>query len=242
LPNTKFSLPPKDEQRRIAEILWAADKAIEKYKFLLVQTVNLRTIFVSFALNDRSSGNLSDLSSASVIEMGQSPPGHSYNTNFEGYPLLNGPTEFGEIYPIPEQWTNDPKRFAENGDILFCVRGSTTGRQNMADRKYAIGRGLAAIRGKEGKSVTPYIKILLEALTDQVFREAQGAGSTFPNITSKRLKELQVPIPTLEIQEKLSEEFNSISVTQRNIMYHISVLTELKSTLLNELIERHNVH
>jgi type I restriction enzyme, S subunit len=27
----EFSLPPLDEQKRVAEILWAADEAVEKY-------------------------------------------------------------------------------------------------------------------------------------------------------------------------------------------------------------------
>ncbi len=38
LANYEFPLPPLDEQRRIAEILWAADEAMEKYFSLLNAT------------------------------------------------------------------------------------------------------------------------------------------------------------------------------------------------------------
>ena len=82
------------------------------------------------------------------ITMGQSPKGTSVSNKGE-IPLLNGPTEFGVNHPTPVQFTNDPKRFAKKGDLLFCVRGST-GRMNWADQDYAIGRGLAALRPKEG--------------------------------------------------------------------------------------------
>lgn len=74
-----------------------------------------------------------------TIVMGQSPDGKSYNSSGNGEPLLNGPTEFGKIHPTPMQWTTAPTRFADPGDILFCVRGATTGKKNIADQRYCIG-------------------------------------------------------------------------------------------------------
>ena len=50
--------------------------------------------------------------------------------------MLNGPTEFGNKFPSPVQFTTDPKRISEIYDILFCVRGSTTGRMNWSDQKW----------------------------------------------------------------------------------------------------------
>ena len=72
------------------------------------------------------------LSDIAEIVMGQSPKGVDVNQSNEGLPLLNGPTEFTNLYPQPVQFTEYGKRFAETGDILFCVRGSTTGRMNYA--------------------------------------------------------------------------------------------------------------
>ena len=89
------------------------------------------------------------LSEYAEIVMGQSPKGDKCNVNELGTPLLNGPTEFGGYCPTPTQWTVDPKKTCKPEDLLFCVRGSTTGRMNWADQVYAIGRGLAAIRPKD---------------------------------------------------------------------------------------------
>ena len=73
------------------------------------------------------------------IVMGQSPSGDTVSTEW-GIALLNGPTEFGAHHPTPVQFTTDARKRAQPGDILFCVRGSTTGRMNWADQEYAIGR------------------------------------------------------------------------------------------------------
>ena len=90
------------------------------------------------------------------IHMGQSPPIESCNNDQEGVPLLNGPTEFGSCYPSAVQFTTDVKRYSEVGDLLFCVRGSV-GKMNWSDQRYAIGRGLAAIRLKEGKKFSSFL-------------------------------------------------------------------------------------
>ena len=102
------------------------------------------------------------LSEVCEVVKGQSPEGASYNAEGKGEPLLNGPTEFGEKYPTPVQWTISPTRFCLAGDILLCVRGATTGRKNLADRRYCIGHGLAAIRGKLDQAHTGYLSFALD--------------------------------------------------------------------------------
>jgi type I restriction enzyme S subunit len=79
--------------------------------------------------------------------MGQSPPSSSYNQNKKGLPFLQGKAEFGEIYPQPIKWCDKPIKVAEKNDILISVR-APVGDLNLADQKYCVGRGLAAIRLK----------------------------------------------------------------------------------------------
>ena len=50
--------------------------------------------------------------------------------------LINGPTEFTGKYPIKVQWTTSPTKICRVGDILLCVRGSSTGRLNIANEEY----------------------------------------------------------------------------------------------------------
>lgn len=125
------------------------------------------------------------------IVMGQSPPGATCNTTGNGLPLLNGPTEYGPHYPTPVQFTQDARKRARKGDILFCVRGSTTGRMNWADRDYAIGRGVAAIRHRTRPELQPFVRAVIEYGLPGLL--AQATGSTFPNVSADQLAGLWWP-------------------------------------------------
>lgn len=140
------------------------------------------------------------LGEVATIIMGQSPPGYTTSTEPHGMPLLNGPTEFGPHHPTPVQYTTEPRKQARKGDILFCVRGSTTGRMNWADRDYAIGRGIAAIRHSTDIRLQPFVRAVLEYhLADLL---AQATGSTFPNVSREQLRSL--PYPPLTTREQLA--------------------------------------
>lgn len=135
------------------------------------------------------------------IVMGQSPQGSSYNEFGEGVALINGPTEFTNKYPIKRQWTNRPTKICNNGDILICVRGSSTGRMNIANDDYCIGRGVAAISGKEELALTEYIYYLLDFQVNSIL--LKSTGSTFPNLTSKELNELTIVLFPIYEQRKI---------------------------------------
>ena len=136
------------------------------------------------------------------ITMGQSPPGETVSSEAE-VPLLNGPTEFGAHHPQPVQFTDDPRRFAERGDLLFCVRGSTTGRMNWADRRYAIGRGVAAIRHREDPNLQPFVRGVIEFELLRLL--AHATGSTFPNVSGQQLAQLPCPDFNLDEQRAISQ-------------------------------------
>jgi type I restriction enzyme S subunit len=138
------------------------------------------------------------LADACVVVMGQSPPGSSCNTQGKGLPLLNGPTEYGPHHPAPVQFTTDARKRAKPGDVLFCVRGSTTGRMNWADQEYAIGRGVAAVRHKHDPSLQPFVRAVIEYSLPGLL--AQATGSTFPNVSADQLSGLWWP--PLEVPEQ----------------------------------------
>ncbi|WP_196587986.1 restriction endonuclease subunit S [Aliivibrio fischeri] len=159
------------------------------------------------------------LSEIADIIMGQSPKGVSCNNSGLGMPLLNGPTEFGTTHPFPTQFTNDPKKVSKVGDILFCVRGSTTGRMNYGDQEYAIGRGIGAIRGKNGYS-TSFVKAVIESNLSGLLKIA--TGTTFPNLGKDALNNFEVKIVNEEdakfvgsISEQIEFKIaNNISMNQ----------------------------
>ncbi|KIF97620.1 restriction endonuclease subunit S [Enterobacter cloacae] len=140
------------------------------------------------------------------IIMGQSPKGEEVNNEGIGLPLLNGPTEFTDHYPLPVQHTAFEKKTSLPGDILFCVRGSTTGKMNYSDQKYCIGRGLAAIRGRNGYP-TPYVKAVLEACLPELL--AAATGSTFPNVSRDLISNISVDVLSVDDAYRISKFIES---------------------------------
>lgn len=155
------------------------------------------------------------------ITMGQSPAGENCNVSGDGLPLLNGPTEFGSKYPHPVQFTTEAKKLAEFGDLLFCVRGSTTGRMNWADQTYVIGRGLAAIRGKNGYP-NSYIRAAIESNLESLL--IQATGSTFPNVSKDLISGMTIP-------ETSPDEAVLVASILEPIDDRINLLRETNATL-----------
>jgi type I restriction enzyme S subunit len=141
------------------------------------------------------------LGTITQVLMGQSPPGESYNKTGEGIPLINGPVEFtagpfGKT--IINQYTTAPTNLCEEGDLLLCVRGSTTGRTNIAGFRACIGRGVAAIRPFFADR---YVRLFIWRQRASII--AMGRGIAFPSVSRQQIEELPVPLPPLAEQHRI---------------------------------------
>jgi type I restriction enzyme, S subunit len=168
---------------------------------------------------------------ASVM-MGLSPDGESYNADGVGTPLINGPVEFGDYFPVKTKWTEAATRFAAEGDLIFCVRGSTTGRRVVSDGKYGIGRGVCAIRANGGFPSFLYqtINVGLDRLLEKT------TGSVFPSLSAPDIKGFSVLKPSKSILE--AYERTTTPLTQRIQQNHHQsrTLATLRDTLLPKLL------
>lgn len=141
------------------------------------------------------------LGSVAEINMGQSPPGNSYNDKGKGVPLINGPVEFSKGafgQSIKSKFTTAPTKMCKKGNLLLCVRGSTTGRTNIADFDACIGRGVAAIHSYLNQN---YMNWFIVYSRELIY--SKGSGSTFPNIPYQKLAGLLVSLPPLAEQKRI---------------------------------------
>jgi type I restriction enzyme S subunit len=261
LQKMHIPLPPIKEQTQIATILSTIDRAIEQTEALIAKQQRIKTGLMQDLLTKGidENGNIRSeethefkdsplgripvewevkpLASVAEIIMGQSPQGYTYNQIGEGTPLINGPTEFGTRYiERVNQWTTSPTKLCKRGDVLFCVRGSTTGRINIANDVYCIGRGLAAIREVKNKSINSFLELFLTQLVEQLFSEASGSGSTFPSITSNRLSATLILVPSIEEQNQIVLIINSYDRHICTEETHLNKLHSLKTGLMQDLL------
>ncbi len=179
------------------------------------------------------------LGEIALIIMGQSPSGETCNQNDEGLPLLNGPTEFGEIHPFPIQYTIDPRKTSKINDLLFCVRGSTTGRMNWSNQVYAIGRGIATIRHKKGEDYRKFIKGIFDYNLQKLLAEA--TGSTFPNVSKNQLENIEILLPPLPEQKSIASILTSFDNKIELLQAQNKTLEELAQTLFKEWFGKYKV-
>lgn len=223
-------VPAIEKQREIvAEYNTLATRIETNKKLIATLEQTTQILFEKLSLEDPFDCMFDDVA---TIVMGQSPEGDYVNRENDGEPLLNGPTEFGLFSPTPVQWTSTPKKMCEPGDVLFCVRGSTTGRMNFANQKYAIGRGLAAIRAKK-KYYHWCIKLVLEKYMQEIL--ASATGSTFPNVSSDMISKLKIVVPgdeTMKINASAGEELVELIGLKSN---ENQTLTQMQTLLLSKM-------
>lgn len=165
------------------------------------------------------------------LTMGQSPPSSTYNTVGKGIPFLQGKAEFGEIYPKPAKWCSAPLRTAKRGSVLVSVR-APVGDANLANQDFCIGRGLAALSGKQ-LLVNEFLFFYL--LDSKSLLEEQGTGSTFKSINKAILTNFPIPLLPLAEQRAIAEALRAVQEAQEAPGRVIAAARELKQSLMRHL-------
>lgn len=234
-----FEIPPMDFQQLVVNTYKVLNERIEiKRKIndnLEATLAALYKEFFNITFSDTLpfGWRIAPFSDIATVTMGQSPEGDDCNNAGIGEPLLNGPTEFGFYSPSPVQWTTNGKKHCVEGDLLFCVRGSTTGRMNWANQSYAIGRGLAAIHHKSDCTLNWFVKAMIDNSLQEILSAA--TGSTFPNVGKDLLNGFQVIIPDDNFLRKFGVKGHSIFSMISNNAKEIDVLLGLRRTLSSKL-------
>jgi len=181
---------------------------------------------------DRGMSDAVMLSDVAMLVMGQSPPSTSYNDAGDGLPFYQGKTDFGATYPTPRIYCSEPKKLAEEGDILMSVR-APVGATNLCNTKSCIGRGIAAIRanGIDRDFLYFYLK-KIEGYIDSL-----GSGAIFKAINKSQLAELPINDAGISLPEQ-KKIAHILSTVQRAIEAQeriIATTTELKKALMQKL-------
>jgi type I restriction enzyme, S subunit len=180
------------------------------------------------------------LSEIAEIQMGQSPKGSSYNISGAGVPLINGPVEFGKT-PFSRtkrtKFTTEPTKICKVGDLILCVRGSTTGRMNIAGYESCIGRGVASIRSEKYQD---WVNFFIHANRETIYQ--LGTGATFPNVSGLMLAKLEIPVPSIDEQKRIvaivDQAFEAIDVAIENTKQNLANARELFESYLNAIFDR----
>ena len=235
--NVKINLPPLAEQKAIAKVLTAFDDKIE---LLQAQNNTLESMaqtiykewFGKYQIGDvlPEGWRVGKLAEEFDILMGQSPKGSSYNENGEGTIFFQGRTDFTSRFPAVRQYTSEPKRIADQLDVLVSVR-APVGDINVASHKCCIGRGLSAVKSNN-KSYCLYKLLSLKP----IFELFESEGTVFGSINKNSFSNIEVVIPDIELIIKFEEKASKIDLKIFNNSKQIQSLTKTRDTLLPKLM------
>jgi len=249
LAQQEFALPPKDEQRRIADILWAADETIEKWEEVKSSFARMEMAFREGIVCD--SQYQRERLGKYLVEI---VPGRSVVGVNE--PALAN--EFGvlKISAVSAQGfeASENKRilnvldfqsvFKVHTNDLLITRCNTTelvGRVCLVPRDYSnlmlCDKTLRLEVNEEAISK----RFLLEALRSQSARTqiesvATGTGGSMKNISQNNIRALQIPVPEPEKQREIVSQLEVLERNRQDVMEHLFTAKGLKRLLVETLI------
>jgi len=239
---TKFSKPNLPEQQKIATFLTAVDTKIQqlttKKEYLENYKKGVMQQLFSQQLRFKNDDGLDfpdweekKLGEVSIITMGQSPDSKSYNEKEEGTFLIQGNADIKGRITSPRQWTSEPTKTCEIGDLILTVR-APVGSIAKSLHNACIGRGVCSIKNNNHSNIEYLYQFLLSYELKWIGLEQ---GSTFTAVSGKDIKSLKSPFPSLKEQQKIANYLSAIDIKIENVQTQIEKTQAFKKGLLQQM-------
>ncbi|MDQ1125038.1 type I restriction enzyme S subunit [Microbacterium sp. SORGH_AS 505] len=172
------------------------------------------------------------------VDAGQSPSSSDVVPfDGEGMPFLQGNAEFGGQYPTAVHRCDSAPRIADAGALLVSVR-APVGAVNIANQRYGIGRGLAAVRPRAIHARYAYWLLLSSA----GWLNSIATGSTFTAISGGDLGNVSVLVTNEReqraIADYLDRETAQIDAFIAKNEELITLLTERRASVIGSAVTR----
>jgi len=242
LRDYEFPLPPKDEQRRIAEILWAADEAQEAYRLASARAVGVRrAIWDSF----NESGDYDTVELGSIAEIGN---GSTPSRKHEGYwqngvfPWLSSGKIRDRVVVEADEYISGEavERYAScifpAGSVLVAMigQGTTRGMAAYLTLDACINQNLAAIVPSDAIDGW-YLFYCLDSSYERL--RAWSHGSNQGALNCELLRHFPVPLPSLARQVELACILRSVDAAADHTRSHANKLAELAAGVGADLLK-----
>jgi type I restriction enzyme S subunit len=174
------------------------------------------------------------LDDISTINMGQSPSSSSYNTEMIGMPLIQGNADIKNRISFPRNWTSEPTKICEIGDLILTVR-APVGAVAKSNHKACIGRGVCSIKNKANSNIDFIYQFLLDFENKW---SALEQGSTFTAVSGSEIKNLKLNIPSFEEQTKIANFLSSVDEKLNLLKEKKSLLEDYKKGIMQKIFSQ----
>ena len=258
LANFEFLLPPKDEQARLAELLWAMDDVIEKEKNLLDKLEcswysNIEMLIHGIELQNKTIEEvIAELSQkvevVSISKLGELLKGKGIAKSEvveSGFPCVR----YGELYTKHNRIIRSFYSFINKDskinsfqlkkhDILFAGSGETI---TEIGKSAAFVDEIEAYVGSDTLLFRPYDMdgyYLGYLMNSQLVRQQlnkYGTGATVMHIYNSDLKKIKVPNHDRKRQEIIGSKLEAFANNYYGLKSKISASKTLQKSLINQI-------
>lgn len=245
LKELEFELPDLDRQRKLAEVLWAINDAVESYKKLLDATDELvKARFVEMFGDPISNPygwekvHLSELADIKIGPFGSLLHKDDYVEG--GHPLVN-PSHIkdGKIVTNNKLTISD-KKYKEMtayhlqiGDVVMGRRGEM-GRCAVVDQGGLLcGTGSILIRSK-GEITADYIQKIISFPSFKKVIEDMAVGQTMSNLNVPIVSNFDIIMPPIKVQYKYYSFVHQTDRSKSELEQALSELTATYKRILSE--------
>ena len=221
-----FAIPPLQEQKRIVAKL---DKLFEKIDMAIAlhqKNMDEANVFMKSVLNDvfgelEEKYSLNQLGSLTKTTSGGTPRRSEKNYwNGDIGWLKSGELNDGYINDVDEFITEiglqkSSAKIFPKGTLLIAMYGATVGKLGILNIKTSTNQAVCAILNDKNLFETLYMFYYLKKIRDKMIADSFGGAQ--PNISQTYLKELLIPLPPLNIQQKIVTYLDKISKKIENL-------------------------
>lgn len=243
LKDFEFPLLPLDEQKRIAEILWAADEAFEYWKTCQAESDDAYRLDMAARLNAGGSG-WDEKPIGQLCSLSNGRGFKSSEWAEKGYPIiriqnLNGSREFNHFNgELEERWLVRP------GQLLYAwagVKGMSFGPRIWDGPTGGLNQHIFKIEPNSGIGKRWLFEIL-QLITSEVEKDAHGFKKELVHIRKSWLTEHLVPVPPEEERKNIEKIAHKWDNARKTIAVHIDALSELRRSIINAGLTTEGLH
>lgn len=140
------------------------------------------------------------------------------------------------IYVDSSFLNTKPEFIVEKGDILIALSGATTGKYGIYNYDFPslLNQRIGLIKSSASSKLSgKYFYHYLNILKAEILRKAGGAAQ--PNISTKTIGELEIPLPPLPQQQKIANILDAADELRQNDKKLIAKYDELTQALFLDM-------
>lgn len=244
LAKQHFMIPPLEEQKRIAGLLWSIEENIEKNELLIAINEKIKMGMLDYLIFDNSncvSVNLGNKNYFKVLGSGVNKFKESKNY------LSTSSIEDHQIKYIEEEITLDKRPSRANmqpvNDSVWFARMKLTNKfyyfvnNNSEIDRYILSTGFAGIFC-ERKTVLPeYLFQIISSAHFQKEKDEHCQGGVQPAINNTSIKKITIPVPKIASQKIIVNRLSGIDEFKSKLINNLMGLKSLKKKLTDEIMK-----